>query len=57
MSPSDDLPYWSYEELRDVERDYLDVLERLEIKYRLNTNCWDADDTDYPPLVSWDPCV
>lgn len=51
MSPSDDLPYWSWEEMRDSERDYLDLLERLEIKYRLDTDSFDADDLEYPPVL------
>ena len=50
MSPSDDLPYWSREDLREAEYDYMDLLERLELKYRLVQDSFDADDLEYPPI-------
>lgn len=53
MSPSDDLPYWTSEEIRDTEYDYAELLERLEFKYHLNDYSFDADDMEYPP--DWEP--
>lgn len=48
MSPSDDLPFWTYEELASY--DYEDYLLQLEDKYHLS---YDRDDIEYPP-VEWE---
>lgn len=56
MSPSDDLPYWTVEDLRDDNDEYADeVLERIERSWmrRRNSESFDSDDMDYPPM--WEP--
>ncbi len=55
MSPSDDLPYWTVDDLHDADYAYDAVLDRLEYKYRLydQPESVDADDVEYPPV--WEP--
>lgn len=55
MSPSDDLPYWTVEDLRDDESD--ELLERIEASWmrRRQPESFDSDDVEYPPM--WEPGI
>lgn len=48
MSPSDDLPYWTYESLHESDA--------LEERLQVIIESIDKDDMDYPP-VNWESGV